>query len=63
MQGELCEDEVFSQQAVGLCGLHGLLRGRGDQTGFLVESWCRIKVINQSRNFTHTPKQFPELPY
>lgn len=42
MHCELCEDEVFSQQAVGLCRLHRLLRGHRDQAGFLVETWCRI---------------------
>lgn len=41
MQGELCEDEVFSQQAVGLSRLHRLLRGHRDQTGFLVETWFK----------------------
>ncbi len=39
MQGELCEDEVFSQQAVGLRRLHWLLSGHRDQTGFLIETW------------------------
>lgn len=38
MKRELCEDEVFSQQAVGLGRLHSLLRGHRDQTGFLVET-------------------------
>lgn len=45
MQGELCEDEVFSQQAVGLCSLHRLLRGHRDQTGFLVETWYKTLGI------------------
>lgn len=39
MQGELCEDEIFSQQAVGLCTLHRLLRRYWDQTGFFVKTW------------------------
>lgn len=39
MLGELCEDEVFSQQGVRLSRLHQLLRGHGNETGLLLQAW------------------------
>ena len=46
MHCELCEDEVFGQQAVRLRRLHRLLGGQRDQTGFLVETWRkRLGII------------------
>lgn len=38
MQGELREDEVLRQQAVGRRRLQGLLRRHRDQTGFLIQT-------------------------
>lgn len=38
MLGELCEDEVFSQKAVGLRRLHRLLGRHRDQAGLLVKT-------------------------
>ena len=39
VQGELCEDEVLRQQAVGLAELGLVLRGGRDQTRLLVQAW------------------------
>jgi len=39
VQGELCEDEVLRQQAVGLGELRLVLRGRRDQAGLLLQAW------------------------
>ena len=39
VQGELCENEVLRQQAVGLGELGLVLRGGRDQTRHLVQAW------------------------